>query len=129
MAQSQTQNQQYAAAIDRAYRWASKVPALEISSSDPTDTATDVPIDKTITITFSMPMNSVNNTNITIDPNVARTTSLDGTDYRIVTITPDANLANNTEYTVTMTTNVRGLYGPWTVEPSVEDSISFTTVA
>jgi hypothetical protein len=45
-----------AAAIDRAYRYASKVPAFEISSSDPSDTAIDVPVNKTISITFSMPM-------------------------------------------------------------------------
>jgi hypothetical protein len=123
------QTQSYAAAIDRTYRWASKVSNLEISSSDPTDTATGVPVNKTITLTFSMPMHSpsINNTNITITPNVARTTSLDPTDFRIVTIDPTGNLGASTQYTVTATTNVRGLYGPWTVTPTAEDSISFTT--
>jgi hypothetical protein len=42
--------------IDRAYRFASKVPAFEISSSDPVDTATGVAVNKTITLTFSMPL-------------------------------------------------------------------------
>jgi hypothetical protein len=32
-----------------------------------------------------------------------------------------------TLYTVTMTTNLKGLYGPWTVTPTASDSISFTT--
>jgi hypothetical protein len=30
---------------------------------------------------------------------------------------------------LTITENVRGLYGPWTVGPFTEDSFSFTTVA
>ena len=34
------QNNATLAAIDRAYRFASKVPAFEISSSDPVDSAT-----------------------------------------------------------------------------------------
>ena len=82
-------------AIDRAYRFASKVPALEISSSDPSDTATGVPVNKTITLTLGMPLHSpsVDNTNITISPNVARTTALDAVNYRIVTIDPTSNLA------------------------------------
>lgn len=77
---SLTMLQKYAAAIDRAYRYASKVPGFEISSSDPADQETDVAVDKTITITFSMPMYpaSINNSNITINPSVERTTSLDG---------------------------------------------------
>ena len=34
--------------IDGAYRFASKVPAFDISSSDPVDTATGVAVSKTI---------------------------------------------------------------------------------
>ena len=117
-------------AIDRAYRYASRVPPLEISTSDPSDAATNVPVNKTITLTFSMPMHlpSIDNTAITINPNITRATSLDATNFRIVTIDPTSNLANNTQHTVTVTTNVRGLYGPWTVTPTAEDSFSFTTV-
>jgi hypothetical protein len=72
-----------------------KVPDLVISSSDPADTATGVPVNKTIIVTFSMPMHSptINNTNVTISPSVGRTTSLDATDFRIVTIDPTSNLA------------------------------------
>jgi hypothetical protein len=73
-----------AIAIDRAYRFASIAPALDISSSDPADTATGVPVNKTITLTFSTPLHppSVDNINITISPNVARTTSLDSVNHR-----------------------------------------------
>jgi Bacterial Ig-like domain len=53
--------------------------------------------------------------------------SLDAVNHRIVTIDPSSNLAAATSYTVTMTTNLRGLYGPWTVTPAASDSISFTT--
>ena len=60
-------------------------------------------------------------------PNVARTTSLDAVNYKIVTIDPSSNLAASTTYTVTMTSGLRGLYGPWTLTPSATDSISFTT--
>jgi hypothetical protein len=116
-------------AIDQAYRYASRVPPLEISTSDPSDAASNVPVNMIITLTFSMPMHlpSIDNTAITISPNVSRTTLLDATNFRIVTIDPTSNLAASSTYTVTMTTNVRGLYGPWTVTPTATDSISFTT--
>jgi len=37
-----------AVGLDRAYRFASKVPAFDITSSDPTDTATGVAVNKTV---------------------------------------------------------------------------------
>lgn len=116
-------------AFDKINRFASKSPQLEISSSDPVDTATGVTVSKTITLTFSTPLHppSVDNTNITISPNVARTTALDSINHRIVTIDPTSNLAASTSYTVTMTTGLRGLYGPWILTPTATDSISFTT--
>jgi methionine-rich copper-binding protein CopC len=119
-----------AMALDRAYRFVSKVPAFDISSSDPVDTATGVAINKTISITFSMPLNppSVTDANITITPSVTRTTALDAVNHKIVTIDPTSNLAASTLYTITMTSNLRGLYGLWTVQPPTTDSISFTTV-
>ena len=40
-----------AAAIDQAYRFVSRVPAFDKSSSDPVDTATGVAVNKTITLT------------------------------------------------------------------------------
>jgi hypothetical protein len=39
-----------AVGLDRAYRFASKVPAFDISSLDPVDTATGVAVNKTITL-------------------------------------------------------------------------------
>jgi methionine-rich copper-binding protein CopC len=116
-------------ALDKINRFASKAPQLEISSSDPVDTATGVAVSKTITLTFSTPLHppSVDNTNITISPNVARTTALDSVNHRIVTIDPTSNLAASTSYTVTMTTGLRGLYGAWILTPTATDSISFTT--
>ena len=115
--------------IDRTYRFASRVPVFDISSSDPVDTATGVAVNKTITLTFSMPLHppTVNDTNITITPSVTRTTALDPVNHKIVTIDPTSNLAGSTSYTVTMTAGLRGLYGPWTVTPTATDSISFTT--
>ena len=70
--------------IDRTYRFASRVPVFDISSSDPVDTATGVAVNKTITLTFSMPLHplSVNDTNITITPSVTRTTALDPVNIR-----------------------------------------------
>jgi hypothetical protein len=116
-------------AFDKINRFASKVPAFDISSSDPVDTATGVAVNKTITLTFSMPLHppTVNDTTITITPSVTRTTALDAVNHRIVTIDPSSNLAGSTSYTVTMTTGLRGLHGPWTVTPTATDSISFTT--
>jgi hypothetical protein len=80
-------------AIDRAYRFSSS--ASLRSSSDLADTASEVPVSKTITLTFSTPLHppSVDNTNITINPNVTRTTALDVVNHRIVTIDPTSNLA------------------------------------
>jgi hypothetical protein len=71
---------------------------------------------------------SVSDTNITITPSVTRTTALDAVNHKIVTIDPTSNLAAGIGYTITMTTDLIGLYGPWTVHPPTTDSISFTTV-
>jgi Big-like domain-containing protein len=115
-------------AIDRAYRFASKAPLLEISSSDPVDTATGVAVNKTITLTLSTPLSpeTVTNANITMTTNPARTTTLDPVNHRIVTIDPTSNLTAATSYTVTATSGLRGLYGPWQLR-GTGDSISFTT--
>ena len=114
--------------IDRAYRFASKAPLLEISSSDPVDTATGVAVSKTISLIFSVPLspNTVNNTNLTMTTNPARTTTLNSIDHRIVEIDPTSNLSPSTSYTIQATTGLRGLYGPWQLT-STGDSISFTT--
>jgi len=108
-------------------RYSSKVPPFEISSSDPTNAATGVPVSKTINLTMSLAMDptTLNSTNVTLTPSVARTVSLH-TDGRTIIVDPNTNLAASTSYTVTVTSNVRGLYGSSFV-PGVVDSISFTT--
>jgi methionine-rich copper-binding protein CopC len=71
------------------------VPNFDIETSDPVDTATGVAVNKTITLTFPMPLHPpVTNANITVSPgDPARTTTLDAVNHRIVTIDPTSNLA------------------------------------
>jgi Bacterial Ig-like domain len=113
-------------AAESLTRWASKAPAFQIESSDPTNTATGVPTNKIILLTMSMAMDptTINNTNVTISPNVARTISVN-LDGRTIRIAP-SSLAAATTYTVTVTSNVRGLFGSSYV-PGVQRTISFTT--
>ena len=113
--------------VERLTRYASKVPAFEIASSDPANAATGVPVSKTINLTMSVGVDSstVNSTNVTLTPSVARTVSLH-TDGRTIIVDPNTNLAASTSYTVTVTSSVRGLYGSSYV-PGVQDTISFTT--
>jgi S-methylmethionine-dependent homocysteine/selenocysteine methylase len=113
--------------VEALSRWASRVPAFEIESSDPTNTATSVPVNKTINLTMALGIDAstVNSTNVTLTPSVARTVSLH-TDGRTIIVDPNTNLAASTLYTVTVTSNVRGRYGSSYV-PGVQDTISFTT--
>jgi Bacterial Ig-like domain len=106
--------------VEALTRWASKAPAFEIESSDPADTATNVPVNKTINLTMSIGIDptTVSSSNVTISPNVALTVSLH-TDGRTIIVDPNTNLTASTSYTVTVTSNVRG--------PGVLDTISFTT--
>jgi hypothetical protein len=108
-------------------RYSSKVPAFEITSSDPANAATGVPVSKTINLTMSTAIDptTLNATNVTLTPSVSRTVSLH-TDGRTIIVDPSTNLAAATSYTVTVTSNVRGLYGSSYV-PGVQDTISFTT--
>jgi hypothetical protein len=113
--------------VESLIRWASKVPAFQIESSDPANTATGVPVNKTINLTMSLSIDSstVNSTNVTLSPSVARTVSLH-TDGRTIIVDPNTNLAASTTYTVTVTSNLRGLYSSSFV-PGVQRTISFTT--
>jgi Bacterial Ig-like domain len=108
-------------------RYSSRVPAFQIESSDPANTATNVPVSKTINLTMSLAMDrtTLNSTNVTLTPSVARTVSLN-TDGRTIIVDPNTNLAASTSYTVTVTSNVRGRYGSSYV-PGVQDTITFTT--
>jgi hypothetical protein len=114
-------------AAESLTRWASKVPAFDIESSDPANAATGVPVSKTITITMKLGIDptTVNSTNVTLTPNIARTVSL-ATDGRTIIVDPNTNLAASTSYTVTVTSSVRGLYGSSYV-PGVQRTFSFTT--
>jgi hypothetical protein len=107
-------------------RYSSRVPAFQIESSDPVDTATGIATNKIILITMKLGLDqtTVNNTNITITPSVSRTTSVQP-DGRTIRISP-SSLAAATSYTVTVTSDVRGLHGGSYV-PGQQRTISFTT--
>jgi hypothetical protein len=96
--------------VEALTRYSSKVPAFQVESSDPADTATGVPVSKTINLTMSIGIDptTVSSTNVTLTPSVARTISLH-TDGRTIIVDPNTNLAASTSYTVTVTSNVRGL--------------------
>jgi hypothetical protein len=119
-------------AVESLTRFASKVPNITASTTTPNNGATNVPINQTISITSPVALDSttVNNTNITIVPSVSRTISLQSADGCTVIIDPTSNLANNTSYTVTVTTAVRGFYGGFSkVVFNNPFTFSFTTVA
>lgn len=99
-----------------------------VLSTTPANAATDVPIDQTIKIDFSTAMlgTTINNTNITMNPSPARNTTLYKDDCTVF-IDPTSNLSNNIEYTVTVTTNVKSLFGQQPL--SAQYQFSFTTVA
>ena len=116
--------------VESLTRYASRVPDITASTTTPLNNATGVPINQTISIASPVALDSttVNGTNITMSPSVARTTSLQ-LDGRTVTIDPTSNLANNTLYTVTVTTAVKGFYGGWgRVSFTTPFTFSFTTV-
>ena len=117
-------------AAESLTRYASRVPDITSSTTTPLNNATGVPINQTISIASPVALDSttVNGTNITISPSVSRTTTLH-TDGRTVLIDPTSNLANNTLYTVTVTTAVKGFYGGWgRVSFTNPFTFSFTTV-
>ena len=84
-----------------------------VITTDPTRDATNVPLNKTITATFSMPMDPLTINNFTFIVNqgtnaVAGTITYAGS---VVTFTPTAPLTANTIYTVTITTGAKNLDG------------------
>ena len=117
-------------AAESLTRYASRVPDITASTTIPLNNATGVPINQTISIASPVALDSttVNNTNITMSPSPARVTSLH-TDGRTILIDPTSNLANNTSYTITVTTAVKGFYGGWgRVSFTTPFTFSFTTV-
>ena len=99
-----------------------------VITTDPTNNATSVPLNKTITATFSMPMDPLTLNNFTFIVNqgtnpVAGTITYAGS---VVSFTPTAPLTPNTIYTVTITTGAKNLDGT----PLASNYVwKFTTVA
>ena len=92
----------------------------------PANAATNVPVNQVIRIEFSTAMlgTSIDNTTITMSPSPARTTTVFRDDCTVL-ITPSSNLSASTSYTVTVTTNVKSLFG-WN-PLSAQYQFSFTT--
>ena len=117
--------------VEALVRYASRVPAFEVSSTTPANGANNVPVNQTIEIDFSlaMDMTTLNSTNITVTSGpVATTISLHTSGTKVI-VNPNSNLSNNTTYTVTTTANVRGLYGHSKVPFTPQHTFTFTTVA
>ena len=84
-----------------------------VITTDPANNATSVPLNKTITATFSMPMDPLTLNNFTFIVNqgtnsVAGTITYAGS---MVSFTPTAPLTPNTIYTVTITNGAKNLDG------------------
>jgi hypothetical protein len=84
-----------------------------VLSTDPTNGATNVPLNKVLTATFSEDMDpsSINNTSFLVKNGA---TSVPGTvtySGRVATFVPTSNLANNTLYTGTITIGTKDLVG------------------
>ncbi len=108
--------------------WDAPTPIDTVSSTNPVDGATGVPIGNKLTVTFSEEMDpaTINTTTFTLKQG---TTAIPGTvSYTGVTgvFTPDSNLAASTLYTATITTGAKNLAG----NPLGSDYVwSFTTGA
>ena len=115
--------------VESIIRHASKVPAFVVSSTLPANGATNVPVNQTIEINFSLGMDALtlNSINITVTPGPVTTTISLHTNGTRVIVDPNSNLANNTTFTVTTTTNVRGLYGDAKVPFTPQHTFTFTT--
>jgi hypothetical protein len=99
-----------------------------VITTDPANNATNVPLNKTITATFSIPMDPLTINNFTFIVNqgtnsVAGTIAYAGS---VVTFTPTIALTPNTIYTVTITNGAKNLDGT----PLAANYVwNFTTVA
>jgi hypothetical protein len=81
-----------------------------------------------MTFSLALDQTTLTGANITVTPGPVPTTISLGTSGTTVFIDPNSNLANNTQYTVTITTGLRGLFGPWKVPFPAQHTFSFTTV-
>jgi hypothetical protein len=104
------------AGMERAFEWsfATRVTPLSISSSDPANGATGVPLSAVIRLTFSEDVQPATVTGTTVrmrdgfDNPVAGALSVAGP---VVTFTPSASLTVREQYAVTVTTGVLGAGG------------------
>ena len=114
--------------VEALTRWASRIPDFTVTGTVPANAARNVPVNQTISISFPIAIDATtaNRTNITMSPSVGRTTTLH-TNGSTVIIDPTLNLANNTLHTITVTTNVRGLFGDGKVPFPTPFVFSFTT--
>jgi hypothetical protein len=83
-----------------------------VTSTGPTDSATEVVVDAALTATFSeaMQASTVNATTFTLDNGVTGTVSY-YTNSTMATFTPTSNLNHDTTYTATITTGAEDLAG------------------
>lgn len=103
-------------ALQTDYVWTFSTGTLivpTVITTDPANNATNVPLNKTITATFSMPMDPLTLNNFTFIVNqgtnvVAGTITYAGS---MVSFTPTAPLTLNTIYTVTVTNGAKNLDG------------------
>ena len=109
--------------------------APTITSTSPADAAVAVPIDKTISATFSTAMNPTTITNATFSlavagggAQVSGTVVYDAATH-IATFTPSANFAANAQFTATISNLVTDLSGNSLVTGTTPNPWSFTTSA
>ncbi len=103
-------------ALQNNYTWSFTTGVLiapMVISTDPTNKATGVPVNKTVTATFSVPMDAttLNATTFNIRQGanlIAGTISYSGT---TVTFLPSSDLATGTTYTATITTGAKNVAG------------------
>ncbi len=92
--------------------WASAPAAPTVTAMTPAANATGVPVNGTVTATFSKAMDAstINGTTFTLaaagSPAIAATVTYNAT-TRVATLTPDAPLATRTTYTATLTNGIR----------------------
>lgn len=104
--------------------WAPSPPT--VSSTNPVDKATGIPVTTTIAITFSKAMNkSATEPAVSASPSITWTPAWTSGDT-IVTFTPSASLKTGTKYTITISTAAKSADGAKMASPY---EFSFTTVS
>jgi Ice-binding-like/Bacterial Ig-like domain len=108
--------------------------APTITSTSPASGAIGVPLDKTVSATFSSPMDptTINTANFTLALAAVGGASVSGTvsydaPSQIATFTPSANLAANTQYTAKVSSLAKDLSGNALVPGAAPNPWSFTT--